>query len=168
MPNSANPQLRLAKLSDSGAIARIYNNYILNTAITFEEEPIARQVFEERLAAILSAGLPWLVIESGDQIAGFAYASPWKDRRGYRFSVESSIYLEPPYLGRGLGSLLYAALLDHLRNLPVHAVIGGIALPNDASVRLHEKLGFRKVAHFSEVGFKFNRWIDVGYWQLNL
>jgi phosphinothricin acetyltransferase len=168
MPKSENPQIRLANLSDTGAIAGIYNNYILNTAITFEEEPIARQVFADRLAAVLSASLPWLVIVSGEQVAGFAYASPWKDRRGYRFSVESSIYLESAIQGRGLGTLLYSALLDHLRQLPVHTVIGGIALPNAASVRLHEKLGFTKVAHFSEAGYKFKRWIDVGYWQLLL
>lgn len=169
MPISDNPQIRLAKLPDSGAIARIYNNYITNTTKTFEEVPIARQVFEERLAALLSAGLPWLIIESGGKVVGFAYASPWKDRRGYRFSVETSIYLEPDYLGGGLGTLLYRSLLDELRQRGmVHSLIGGIALPNEASVRLHEKLGFKKVAHFSEVGYKFDRWIDVGYWQLIL
>jgi len=169
MPISDNPQIRLAKLPDSSAIARIYNNYITNTTITFEEVPIARQVFEERLAALLSAGLPWLIIESGGKVVGFAYASPWKDRRGYRFSVETSIYLEPDYLGGGLGTLLYRSLLDELRQRGVvHSLIGGIALPNEASVRLHEKLGFKKVAHFSEVGYKFDRWIDVGYWQLLL
>lgn len=169
MPTSDNPQIRLAKLADSSAIARIYNNYILKTTITFEEAPIARQVFEERLAALLSAGFPWLIVESGGKVAGFAYASPWKDRQGYRFSVETSIYLEPSYLGGGLGTLLYRTLMDELRQRGmVHSVIGGIALPNEASVRLHEKLGFRKVAHFSEVGFKFDRWIDVGYWQLAL
>ena len=78
------------------------------------------------------------------------------------------MYLHPEHLGHGWGSLLYAALLDDLRQLPIHTVIGGVALPNAASVRLHEKLGFRKVAHFSEVGLKFGRWIDVGYWQLLL
>ena len=94
-----------------------------------------------RLAGVTSAGLPWLVVESGGEVAGYAYASPWKSRRGYRFSVESSVYLHPAQLGQGCGTRLYAALLDELRQLPIHTVIGGVALPNAASVHLHEKCG---------------------------
>jgi phosphinothricin acetyltransferase len=89
-------------------------------------------------------------------------------RPAYRTSVESSVYLDRAYAGRGFGKLLYRALLDALRARDLHLVIGGIALPNDASAGLHEALGFRKVAHFSEVGRKFGRWLDVGYWELRL
>ena len=168
MPLLDSPLVRSVQPSDAVAIARIYNYYVLNTIITFEEEPVDADEMAARLAGVASAPLPWLVVESGGEVVGYAYASPWKSRRGYRFSVESSVYLHPEHLGHGWGSLLYAALLDDLRQLPIHTVIGGVALPNAASVRLHEKLGFRKVAHFSEVGLKFGRWIDVGYWQLLL
>jgi len=166
MPLPASHLLRPAQPSDAAAIARIYNYYVLNTIITFEEEPVPAEEMAARLAEVTSASLPWLVVESGGQVAGYACASPWKNRRGYRFSVESSVYLHLDHLGHGLGSRLYAALLDDLRQRPIQTVIGGVALPNAASVRLHEKLGFAKVAHFSEVGYKFDRWIDVGYWQL--
>ena len=95
---------------------------------------------------------------------GYAYAAPWRARAAYRHSVETSIYLAPGAGGRGLGARLYRALFAALPS-HVHAAIGGVSLPNPASVALHERLGFRKVAHFREVGRKFGRWIDVGYWQ---
>jgi phosphinothricin acetyltransferase len=117
---------------------------------------------------VAQAGLPWLVAEQDGRLLGYAYATRWRVRPAYRTSVESSVYLGGEAAGRGLGSALYRALLDALRRLDVHMVIGGIAQPNERSVALHEKLGFRKVAHFSEVGRKFGRWIDVGYWELRL
>ena len=110
--------------------------------------------------------LPWLVALDADQCLGYAYATRWKERFAYRFSVESTVYLAPAASGRGLGSALYRALFDELKALGVHAVVGGITLPNPASVALHEKMGMRKVAHFAEIGFKFGEWVDVGYWQI--
>jgi L-amino acid N-acyltransferase YncA len=168
MPDPASTFIRPAEVSDTADFARIYNHYIQNTIISFEEEPVPTAEMAARLATVVTANLPWLTIESGGQVSGFAYASPWKKRSAYRFSAESTIYLHPDQAGLGLGTLLYGALLDELRQHPLHIVIGGIALPNPASVRLHEKLGFRKVAHFSQVGFKFGAWIDVGYWELAL
>ncbi|MCF7688871.1 MAG: GNAT family N-acetyltransferase, partial [Cephaloticoccus sp.] len=117
-----------------------------------------------RMAGITSK-LPWLVCEVDGIMTGFAYASPWKGRCAYRFTVESTVYLAPDAFGRGLGTKLYSALIEAVQSLGQHSVIGGIALPNAASVALHEKLGFHKVAHFEQVGWKFNRWIDVGYWE---
>jgi len=160
--------IRPAQPSDAEAIARIYNYYILNTVITFEEQPITAQDMAQRMLQITAENLPWLVAESAGGIAGYAYASRWKDRSAYRYSVESTVYLDAEARGMGYGSQLYGALLADLRQGEVHVVIGGIALPNEASVRLHEKLGFRKVAHFKEVGYKFGRWIDVGYWELSI
>lgn len=160
--------IRPALLADAEAIARIYNYYILHTVITFEEQVVALQAIVERLQEVRSAGLPWLVAESCGAVVGFAYASRWKERSAYRYAVESTVYLDPAALRVGFGSGLYAALLDSLRRQNVHVVIGGVALPNEASIRLHEKFGFRKIAHFREVGFKFDRWVDVGYWQLVL
>jgi len=101
-------------------------------------------------------------------VLGYAYASKWKSRCAYRYAVESSIYLAPDATGRGLGTRLYVALIDALRAKSVHTIIGGIALPNPASVALSEKLGFRKIGQFEQVGWKFEKWIDVGYWELIL
>jgi phosphinothricin acetyltransferase len=118
-----------------------------------------------RLAAVEAAGLPWLVGEQEGAVVGYACATPWKGRSAYRFTVEVSVYLDPSCTGRGWGTRLYERLFERLARRGIHAAIGGIALPNDASVALHEKLGMAKVAHFRETGFKLGRWIDVGYWQ---
>jgi L-amino acid N-acyltransferase YncA len=159
--------IRPVRTADAAAICRIYNYYVLQTVVTFEEEAVAPEEMAGRIEKVAAAGLPWLVLEDRALI-GYAYATPWKERSGYRFTVESSIYLEAAAGGKGHGSWLYGKLLAELRSRPLRTVIGGVALPNDASVRLHEKLGFRKVAHFERVGWKCGRWVDVGYWQLSL
>lgn len=156
--------IRMATAADAEAICAIYNHYVIDTIVTFEEQPVAATDMHARMAMVLEK-LPWLVLESDGIVAGYACASPWKARIGYRFAVESSIYLAPAQVGRGLGSALYGSLLGHLQTRNIHCVIGGAALPNPASAALHEKLGFTKVAHFRENGFKFGRWIDVAYWQ---
>lgn len=157
--------IRMAAAADAAALARIYNHYVRETIVTFEEEPVADVEMARRLADVQAASLPWLVAEEEGGVVGYACARPWKPRRGYRFSTEVSVYLDASHGGRGLGTKLYAQLLTELRTRRIHAAMGGIALPNDASVRLHEKLGFEKVAHFREVGFKLGAWIDVGYWE---
>jgi phosphinothricin acetyltransferase len=121
-----------------------------------------------RMKEVKASGLPWLVAEADGIFAGYAYASKWKGRCAYRFSVETTVYLAEQAQGRGIGTKLYRVLLAELRRRKFHVAVGGIALPNRASVRLHEKLGFRKTAHFKEIGYKFKKWIDVGYWQLTL
>ncbi|HEY8230774.1 MAG TPA: arsinothricin resistance N-acetyltransferase ArsN1 family B [Rhodanobacteraceae bacterium] len=156
--------IRAASTADAPSICAIYNHYVTDTIVTFEEQPVTATEMRSRMDAVL-AKLPWLVLEHDGAIAGYAHAAPWKSRIGYRFTVESSIYLAPAHVGRGFGSALYQSLLDNLRVRNIHCVIGGAALPNAASVALHEKLGFTKVAHFRENGFKFGRWIDVAYWQ---
>ncbi len=106
--------------------------------------------------------------DDGGAVVGWAYATAWKARSAYRFSVETTVYVAASHQGRGIGAALYGALLGDLRGRELHSAVGGIALPNPASVALHEKLGFKKIAHFAEVGRKFDRWVDVGYWQLIL
>jgi len=160
--------IRPAVAGDAAAIAALYNHYVLHTAITFEEEAVAAADIGARLAKVAAAGLPWLVAERDGELLGYAYATPWRERAAYRHSVESSVYLSPAAAGQGLGSRLYGVLIDNLRAQGRHAVIAGIALPNAASVALHERCGFVPVARFAEVGRKFDRWIDVGYWQLLL
>lgn len=160
--------IRAATPLDSTSLASLYNHYVLNSYATFEETPISPGDMTMRIDQVLADHLPWLVLEENDRLAGFARAVRWRERSAYRFSVESSIYIDPHHTGQGLGARLYSALIEQLKALGVHAVIGGVALPNPASVALHEKLGYKKVAHFKEVGWKFNRWIDVGYWELLL
>jgi phosphinothricin acetyltransferase len=157
--------VRAARTEDSAAIARIYSHYVLTTTISFEESAVSEADMSSRVRDIQSQGLPWLVAEDAGVVIGFAYASKWKVRSAYRFSAESSVYIAPERTSGGVGSKLYTALLAELARLELHTVIGGIALPNEASIRLHEKFGFVKTAHFTEVGFKFGRWVDVAYWQ---
>ena len=152
---------------DAAQICDIYNYYVRETVVTFEELPVPEADMAKRIADVTSH-LPWLVWEEEGAILGYAYAAPWKVRAAYRHSVESSIYVAPHATGRGLGPRLYIALIAELRQRGLHCVIGGAALPNPASVALHENLGFSKVAEFREVGFKFGRWIDVAYWELML
>lgn len=153
---------------DAAAICAIYNHYVATTTISFEEDPVPAHDMAQRIADVAEAGLPWLVAEQGGELVGYAYATRWRARPAYRSSVESSVYVDAAAAGRGTGTRLYRALLDELRTRAVHMVIGGIAQPNERSVALHERLGFRKVAHFSEVGRKFGRWVDVAYWELRL
>ncbi|TDG13715.1 N-acetyltransferase family protein [Seongchinamella unica] len=159
--------IRPAISTDSEQLAEIYNHYIRHSPATFEEWELAAGDMLARMQRVAELGYPWLVAEEGAAILGYAYANRWRERSAYRFSVESTVYLAPGASGNGWGTRLYSALFEQLRALGVHAVIGGITLPNPASVSLHEKMGMRKVAEFPEVGFKQGQWLDVGYWQLN-
>ena len=161
-------RIRSAEARDAAAIAAIYNHYVLNTTVSFETEAVSEDVMAGRIAEVLGIPLPWLVLERDNTLLGYAYATRWKPRQAYRFSVESSVYLRPDAIGQGSGGRLYSALIEALKPLGLHSSLGGIALPNEASIALHEKLGFRKVGQLHEIGFKQDRWIDVGYWQLIL
>ena len=161
------PTIRACVAADAPAIAEIYNYFVRETVITFEETPVAANEMARRIADV-STRYPWLVAERDGAVVGWAYAAEWKTRSAYRFSVETAIYVSLAHHGRGIGSALYVPLIAELEALNIHSAVGGIALPNPASVALHEKLGFTKIAHFGEVGRKFDRWVDVGYWQLML
>lgn len=160
--------LRDASTRDAATICRIYNPYILESCISFEEIPVDAAIISRRIQDCQDAGLPWLVAELDGEVLGYAYASRWRARSAYRHAVEGSVYLAPAAQGRKLGSLLYQALIQRLREGGLHTLIGGIALPNAASEGLHRSLGFREVARFEQVGWKFGRWLDVAYWQLQL
>jgi L-amino acid N-acyltransferase YncA len=160
--------VRSALPDDAEQIAGIYNHYVTTSIISFEEEEVTASEMANRILAIQSASLPWLAAVDGERIVGYAFASNWKVRAAYKFSTEATVYVRQGLDGSGIGSGLYGQLLPTLKSRGLHTVMGGIALPNDASVRFHEKFGFKKVAHFKEVGFKFNRWIDVAYWQRTL
>jgi L-amino acid N-acyltransferase YncA len=159
--------IRSATIEDAVRISEIYNHYVLHSTITFEEQAVPVDEMRQRIAEVRD-GLPRLVWVEDHAVQGFAYGRKWKGRTAYRYYVESTVYLAEGSTGKGIGSTLYEALFAELRQRRLHTVIGGIALPNEASVALHEKIGFEKVSHFREVGWKFDKWIDVGYWQLIL
>ena len=162
-------KIRSASHSDAPQIAAIYDPYVVGASISFEEQLVSFQGIEQRMTEIGDASLPYLVLENAQSaVIGYAYASKWKGPRAYNFTVETSIYLAESAAGKGLGAQLYRALLDQLRAKKVQVAIAGIALPNKTSIALHEKLGFERAAHFREVDFKSEKWIDVGYWQLFL
>lgn len=157
--------IRAAKSNDAKAISDVYNYYIANTMVTFEEEATSSADICLRIDEINSVELPWLVYEQGDTVIGFAYASKWKGRSAYRYSVEVTVYLAHDAAACGIGTQLYTELFKQLRAKSVRVVLGGISLPNEASIALHEKFDMKKVAHFEKVGFKFGEWVDVAYWQ---
>ncbi|AOS45676.1 Phosphinothricin N-acetyltransferase [Lacunisphaera limnophila] len=160
--------LRLATPADAADITAIYNHYVLHTIVTFEEEPITAKEMAQRITEVLATGRPWFVWEENGRVLGYSYASGWKSRCSFRFSLETTVYLAADATRRGLGTILYTALIEALRKTKTHALIGGISIPNPGSIALHEKLGFQKIGHFKEVGWKFDQWIDVGYWELVL
>ncbi len=167
--NTETGMIRKATVEDAQAICDIYNYYIENTIVTFEEEAVSVAEMENRITET-KLKFPWFVYcdKDTDKVVGYAYASRWRSRSAYQYSVESSVYVDKDSGGKGIGTKLYQELINKLISLGYHAVIGGVAIPNDTSLNLHEKLGFEKVAHFNQVGKKFDEWIDVEYWQLAL
>ncbi|MEM6334444.1 MAG: N-acetyltransferase family protein [Planctomycetota bacterium] len=159
--------IRDATPQDAPAIAAIYNHYIEHTIVTFELEPVSAEDWCQRMAPDQGKS-PFLVVEDNHTIVGYAYAGPFNLRAAYQHTRELAVYLHPDHTAQGHGSALYHALIQRLKPMGVHAVIGGISLPNPASIALHEKMGFTKVAEFPQVGRKFDQWINVGYWQRTL
>ncbi|MDQ3020410.1 MAG: N-acetyltransferase family protein [Bacteroidota bacterium] len=156
--------IRKVRNSDINRICEIYNYYINNTTITFEESEVEKNEMEKRISEA-AKNFSWIIFEEKGETVGYAYAAKWKDRNAYRHCAESSVYLDKGFLGKGIGKKLLSRLIEEVKAKKIHSLIGGIALPNRESIGLYQKLGFKKVAHFKEVGFKFGRWIDVGYWE---
>lgn len=160
--------VRDAERHDAEAVAAIYNHHVLNTIVTFEEVAIASDELWGRIEELCGQGMPWLVAERGGVVVGYAYGGKWHRRAAYRYSSEVTVYVAVEHVRTGVGVALYSELLPRLKSLGMRTALGGIALPNEGSVALHERFGFAKAAHYSQVGFKLGRWIDVGYWQLML
>jgi phosphinothricin acetyltransferase len=156
--------IRPARDSDFPALAAITNHYIVNTAIHFGYEPVTA----DELAGQWRTGEhPWLVLED-DQVVGYAKASTWRARAAYRWTCETGIYLAPDRHARGDGTRLYAALIDELRARGFHSIVAGVTLPNEPSLRLHQRLGFVDAGTVREAGFKHDAWHDVAFFQLRL
>lgn len=159
--------IRPVKIEEAVALCEIYNFYVENTTITFEETSVSVDEFAKRIQDV-SAAHPWLVSEVDGDIVGYGYAGTWKPRGAYRYCVESTMYLAQSAMGKGYGTALYQQLIDELRKRGVHSILAGIATPNEPSFALHKKLGFEQVGLFRQVGKKFDRWLDVAYWELIL
>jgi L-amino acid N-acyltransferase YncA len=157
--------IRLAGEQDAAAIAAVYRPYVEGSRISFEEEAPDAEEMALRLANPIH---PWLVAEHNGSIAGYASTSPMRGRAAYRWSVETGIYLAADAQGRGLGRNLLSAHLDLLERLGFVTIVVGISLPNEASVALHEKVGFTLSGIERGVGFKLGEWVDVGRWQKDL
>lgn len=157
-------RVRLATPADAAAVQAIYAPVVQDTVASFEFEPPTATVIGERIAATLPA-LPWLVIEDDCAVLGYAYAAPHRERAAYRWSVDVSVYLDAAARGRGFGRRLYEPLLALLEVQRYRRAHAGIALPNPASVALHEALGFTPVGVYRGVGWKAGAWHDVGWWQ---
>jgi L-amino acid N-acyltransferase YncA len=160
--------LRLVAPDDAAQIATIYAPFCLETAISFESEAPDEATMRERIYAVADR-YPWLVaVSEKNEILGYAYATKHRERAAYRWSVDFAVYLAPSAKRRGIGTELYNALVAICRLLGYHRAFAGIALPNEASIRLHEKVGFRPIGVYHRVGYKLGKWHDVGWWGLDL
>lgn len=160
-------RIRDAVSADTEALLGIYRPFVLETAVSFELEAPSAVEFERRIRDAQSKW-SWLVAEREGEILGYAYGSPYRSRAAYRWSVETSAYVDGAYRRQGVGKALYAQLLEVLADKGYCTAYAGIALPNEASIRLHQSLGFGEVGVFRRAGHKFGRWHDVSWWQREL
>jgi phosphinothricin acetyltransferase len=160
--------IRLAAADDAAAIAAIYRPYVEESRISFEEKAPDAAEIARRMAGDQPGLYPWFVAAEDGRVLGFASSSAFRTRPAYRWTVETGVYLDPVAKGSGVGRALLTTLTGVLGRQGFVAAIGAIALPNDASVTLHEKLGFYHTGSYRQVGFKKGEWIDVGLWQKEL
>jgi phosphinothricin acetyltransferase len=152
---------------DAAACAAIYAPYVRETAVSFETDPPDARQLAERIERF-QATHQWLVAEDDARLAGFAYGCPHRERSAYRLAADVSVYVDPQSQRRGFGRALYGELLALLGRQGFYVACAGITLPNEASVALHEALGFTPVGVYRRIGFKLGSWWDVGWWQLAL
>ncbi len=159
--------IRVASPADATAILSIYAPYIINTSLTFETEVPAEKEFAERIKQY-SHQWPWLLWEEDGKVAGYAYGAKYRERTGYQWCVESSIYMHDEYMKTGIAAALYHALFELLQLQGYRNVFAVINLPNERSVKFHERCGFRWFANYENVGYKLGKWKTVGWWQLTI
>jgi phosphinothricin acetyltransferase len=169
MKNNEVEMIRTAKIEDAEAICEIYNPYVTETSVTFEAVAVSQEEMAKRIEKRLLKHA-WFVSvdETTKKINGYAYAGVWRERQAYRFTSEVTVYVAPGCQGKGVGKSLYKMLIETMRAKGYHVLVAGIALPNEKSVGVHEAMGFKKVAHFENVGYKFDQWLDIGFWELQL
>jgi L-amino acid N-acyltransferase YncA len=163
----SNVKIRTATADDARQIAAIYAPYVLETWISFEEVPPSESEMRDRISNGLRT-YPWLVADQDSTIEGYCFGSVHRSRSGYRWSPEVTVYVRRATHRRGIGVALYTRLLELLERQGFRAAFGGIALPNEPSIALHEKMGFKKLGVFETVGYKLGAWRDVGWWRRDL
>lgn len=159
--------IRPASVADAAQILDIYVPVVESSAISFELVPPGIEEIVQRMRSVMKDN-PWLVMEQEGMIIGYAYATLFRSRAAYSRTRESSVYVHPGHHGTGVGRKLMLALLEELSDRRIQSVVAGATLPNPGSAALHESLGFRYVGTFHEVGRKFDKWHDVGFWELSL
>ena len=165
----SNTVIRHCGPGDYGAVVSIYNHYIEHSPVTFDVQPYKVGERVPWFAQFSESGPHQLLVaEDAGKVVGYCCSTPFKSRAGYDVSVETTVYVQDNAMGRGVGRLLYDRLLRNLDGIGLHGAYAAIALPNDASVRLHEALGFRKVGTFEEVGWKFDRFWSVAWYERRL
>jgi phosphinothricin acetyltransferase len=162
---SDDPVVRPAREADLPAIAEIYNHEIANSVATFDLEPPAGDYWHKRLAGAHEGDHLLVAVDADQDVVGYAYSWSYRPRPAYSLTRETSIYLDPSVRGRGIGRMLYPALLDTMADSGVHTAVALVALPNPGSVALHKACGFEHVGSMREVGYKFDQWVDVEWYQ---
>ena len=160
--------IRSARESDIPALSEIYNHVILNTTAVYQYEAQTLEMRRAWYEAKMKDGYPVFVAEEDGKVVGFSSYGPFRAWAAYKYTVENSVYVANGQRGKGIGRMLMQPVIDSARSRGLHAIVSGIDASNDASVRLHEQFGFREVAHFKEVGFKFGRWLDLKFLELVL
>jgi L-amino acid N-acyltransferase YncA len=159
--------IRVAQDSDADQMLAIYAPIVRETAISFELQPPGAEELRGRVRNILSSHV-WLVCEEAGTLAGYAYASNFRSREAYQWTAEVTVYVAEDRQRRGIGNALYRSLFEAMRLQGFCSAVAGIALPNDASVKLHKRFGFQPIGVFERAGYKLGRWHDVGWWRLEL
>ena len=158
--------IRTATEEDIPSLLEIYNDIIINTTAVWHEEPHTLAMRQDWFALKKEQGFPVFVAEENKEVIGFSTIGPFRPWFGYRYTVENSVYVATNSRGKGVANILMPPLIEASKQLGLHAIVAGIEAGNDASIALHEKFGFIEVAHFKEVGFKFNRWMDLKFLEL--
>lgn len=159
--------IRRVKLEDAKAITTIYNEYVEHSVVTFDTEPLREEDMRSRIAEIATR-FPYFVYEEDGRVTGYCYAHLWKERDAYKHTLETTVYMAPGYLGKGIGKMLMQRLIEECKREGYHALVACITEGNAASDSLHLGLGFKQVSHFEKVGLKFGRWLDVVDYELLL
>ena len=160
--------IRPIRIEDAAAVAAIYNHYIEHSTATFDAEPLSDRHMLSRLEAIVGCRPGYVSLSEAGEFQGYTYAHPWKEKAAYRYTLETTIYLAPRFVGQGIGRALLSHLVEGCRREGYRSLIACITQGNVASEVLHRKMGFRPVSRFVQVGTKFGRWIDVADYQLLL
>ena len=158
--------IRHATEDDLPEILAIYNDVIINTTAVYDYEPHTLEMRHQWFKTKQEQGFPVFVATENEKIVGLSSIGPFRAWAAYKFSVENSVYVASDSRGKGIGKLLLPPLIEAAKNLGLHTIIAGIDATNEASIKLHRHFGFEEVAHFKEVGFKFNRWLDLKFLQL--